>query len=114
MQLQIFSIFALSMSGALAGCTYNGRKCFWDGSSPGCGSTSFKIGEWGHAGDELVATTEFENASEMCLRISPFSSSCCEEYGNGCWTGYKRLWCKKIGEICESGTPCNIRFILTP
>lgn len=101
MQLQLFSIFALSMAGALADhCFYDGRKCFWDGSSPGCGSTSFKIGEWGNNGDQLVASTEFQDRGEMCRRIERYSSSCCEEYGNGCWSGYKRLWCKKIGEIC--------------
>ncbi|KAE8162395.1 hypothetical protein BDV40DRAFT_300422 [Aspergillus tamarii] len=98
MKIQLIAM-TLFASGAFSYCHYNGRKCFWDGSSPSCGSTSYKIGQTGEKGDQLVATTEFENHSAMCRRMERYSSSCCEEYGNGCWSGYKRLWCLPMGQV---------------
>ena len=93
-QLALMSLFA---SSALSICNYDGRSCFWDGSAPSCGSTSYKLRQTGEKGDELVATTEFESAGAMCERIKGHSTSCCEEYGGGCWSGYKRLWCLPLG-----------------
>jgi len=81
----------------------NSMDCSWDGTSPSCGSTSFNVGDTGTLGDVLWQSTKDNDWATFCDpqadRPHNFgnsvSSSCCDEYGASCWSGYKRLWCKK-------------------
>lgn len=68
------------------------RECEWYGTSPSCGTSSYSINERDEQGLILKATTEWDSA--YTLRESgDISCDCWEDYGAGCLSGYKRLWC---------------------
>lgn len=75
----------------------DGRDCAWFGTAPICGSTSHSVGdvdeEW-----KLIDTTEEKTRAAACYKMG-FPSEiepnpCLDDYGEGCITGYKRLWCR--------------------
>ncbi|CAO3648626.1 unnamed protein product [Cunninghamella echinulata] len=69
-------------------CNAIGLVCSWDGSSPKCGETSANIGDC-YNGSRLIAWTKEDDIITLNERIG----NCKSVYGNGCWSGYKRLWC---------------------
>ncbi|KAH9212798.1 hypothetical protein DL95DRAFT_463628 [Leptodontidium sp. 2 PMI_412] len=75
-----------------------GRHCEWYGEPWDCGSTSKSIGDWDDEGQQLVAWTKYVARSRLWGTIS---DDCYYDYGEGCPTGYKRLWCK--GESSDEG-----------
>lgn len=79
-------------------CSMNNRWCYWIGSAPACGSTNFKIGEIDETGKVLKAWTKDKDHALLCTHFNKDgdrpSTSCCNDYGSGCWGGYKRLWCE--------------------
>ncbi|RDA96161.1 hypothetical protein CP533_1671 [Ophiocordyceps camponoti-saundersi (nom. inval.)] len=81
-------------------CTHGGRTCQWYGSWPSCGGNEYQEGMWNTYNDkrrQLVITTELATKEEVCSYNSswfdPNSGDCCDRYGWGCLSGYKRLWC---------------------
>ncbi|RDA87010.1 hypothetical protein CP532_6713 [Ophiocordyceps camponoti-leonardi (nom. inval.)] len=81
-------------------CTNKGKTCRWYGSSPSCGGNEKAVGAWINFNDrkrQLVITTELGSRKHVCAFNSswfdPKSGDCCDKYGWGCVTGYKRLWC---------------------
>ncbi|POR36399.1 Uncharacterized protein TPAR_03405 [Tolypocladium paradoxum] len=90
------AIVASMASGVLSTCERHGQKCDWEGTSPICGSTTHLIGDKDASGRTLVTWTKYENIGSLCgggENVNP-GPNCCREYGAGCVTGYKRLWCK--------------------
>lgn len=86
---------------AVADCTYSNRECRWFGSSPGCGSSSSNYGEVDSEGRQYVLSTRDDNIGHICQDndverpddVEYIGASCCDDYGVGCFSGYKRLWC---------------------
>jgi hypothetical protein len=82
-----------------ADCIRDSQMCEWYGSWPNCGDTSANIGDVDEpTGTKLVTWTKDEDRNPLCRLASedPLNpgSFCCSDYGAGCITGYKRLWCK--------------------
>ena len=93
MKLQILAIsFAALSSGVSASCAYDEYHwgCEWRGSSPSCGETSYNLLDTDADGWELVNWTKDVNLK----RLRSSLGYCAGSYGNSCWSGYKRLWCK--------------------
>lgn len=67
-------------------------SCEWFGSATDCGKTSRELGDFDDDGLELVEWTKEQSASDLRF-LNRISTSCYNDYGNGCWSGYKRLWC---------------------
>ncbi|KAH7111918.1 hypothetical protein B0J13DRAFT_569807 [Dactylonectria estremocensis] len=84
--------FAVAFSpGALAKCKGPwGQVCEWHGSAPFCGSSSASFGDVDSDGLTLVASSEKDD-----LLNDLGGYDCTRDYGYGCWTGYKRLWCEE-------------------
>ncbi|KAB8239351.1 hypothetical protein ETB97_006968 [Aspergillus alliaceus] len=72
---------------------YDYYGCKWVGAAPACGSTDARLGDCDKDGRQLLSTTKELSISELC-KYKVLQGQCCEEYGSGCWIGYKRLWCK--------------------
>ncbi|OQE15727.1 hypothetical protein PENSTE_c027G02706 [Penicillium steckii] len=93
MKFEILAIsFAALFSGVSAGCAYNQYHwdCEWRGDSPSCGTTYHELGTTDEDGWELVDWTKDASLNQIRSRLG----YCKDSYGNGCWSGYKRLWCK--------------------
>ncbi|KAM6535928.1 hypothetical protein FALCPG4_005453 [Fusarium falciforme] len=79
-------------------CSMDNRWCYWIGTAPFCESTKFNIGEIDETGKVLKAWTKDKNHALLCTHFNTDgdrpSKSCCNDYGSGCWDGYKRLWCE--------------------
>lgn len=93
---QILPLAMVLVPGVIANFQWHERDCEWFGSSPGCGGTGSSIGDFDDEGRELIMTTQHQDAADACERLVGYYSECREDYGNGCWTGYKRLWCYKF------------------
>jgi hypothetical protein len=90
---KLFTITAALVSGVASSCD-NGT-CEWFGSAPFCGSSGANYGDKDSDGRTYIASTK--DATRSQIRDSgEISSSCFEDYGGGCITGYKRLWCKRF------------------
>ncbi|PFH63159.1 hypothetical protein XA68_17268 [Ophiocordyceps unilateralis] len=81
-------------------CTYKGRTCQWYGTSPSCGGNEFYEGMWNSYNGrrrQLIVTTREDSKWQICNRrdtwLTPNPGECCQKYGYGCLSGYKRLWC---------------------
>lgn len=102
MKLHLLAITGFLASGVVSySCNdANWFDCDWYGSSPFCGSTDAKIGDTDSDGLTLVNWTKDTNLSGYCYSQGPREmipeDNCCLHYGAGCWSGYKRLWCKRI------------------
>ncbi|RAH49323.1 uncharacterized protein BO95DRAFT_479560 [Aspergillus brunneoviolaceus CBS 621.78] len=86
----------LSLIEGIEACyTGDHNNCNWEGSAPACGTSPDHVGTEDAQGRTFVATTEFGTARYFCdwERGQPRGGDCCQAYGNGCWSGYKRLWC---------------------
>ena len=75
-------------------------ECYWQGDAPGCGSTDqtpYPYGKVQSDGKILAISTKDTTIGSLC-NDSPgevvMSGDCCSNYGAGCWSGYKRLWCR--------------------
>ncbi|KAI9240544.1 MAG: hypothetical protein BYD32DRAFT_408101 [Podila humilis] len=72
--------------------------CAWFGSSPFCGSSDKKLSDSDEDG-QLVAWTNGVTIDGLCKTGYGYqpvmSGGCCDNYGLGCGSGYKRLFCKK-------------------
>ncbi|OQE82465.1 hypothetical protein PENNAL_c0036G03411 [Penicillium nalgiovense] len=92
-----FQIWALGLaalsSGVSAGCAYSWdhTSCEWFGNSPACGEVDNKIGDKDKDGWVLVDWTKDVGISDKWGM-----GYCKSSYGNTCWSGYKRLWCKSM------------------
>ncbi|KAI9300526.1 hypothetical protein BJ944DRAFT_253035 [Cunninghamella echinulata] len=78
--------------------------CEWWGTAPSCGTSSSSIGDMDSEGRKFVASTKCQSAREVCWKMSHGGSEygpCMEDYGRGCWSGYKRLWCKCYNKSCN-------------
>ncbi|KAM0415871.1 hypothetical protein ACHAPT_013182 [Fusarium lateritium] len=79
-------------------CSMNNRWCYWIGEAPSCGSTEFKLEQIDETGKRLKAWTKDKNQADLCSKYNRDgdrpSWDCCNDYGSGCWGGYKRLWCE--------------------
>ncbi|RMJ17167.1 hypothetical protein BHE90_001913 [Fusarium euwallaceae] len=88
---------AILARGALAGCTFHNRKCEWVGTAPFCGHHADHGGHLGidppHQGWLTATDTEDENIDELYERKGSEFKECYNDYGKGCWTGYKALYC---------------------
>ncbi|RAH42549.1 uncharacterized protein BO95DRAFT_445948 [Aspergillus brunneoviolaceus CBS 621.78] len=85
----------LLATGAYSKCQMAGfNECKWWGSSPFCGSSRSAPGDTDSDGWLFVASTRTKNWDVLCREIS---ESCCRDYGDGCLSGYKRLWCHDSG-----------------
>jgi hypothetical protein len=94
MHSKILVIAVLFTAGAVASCWENRKKCEWHGTSPNCGSTNHQIGDTNEQGKVLVDWTKIKDHAVLCA-THEISNECCNDYGNGCFVGYKRLWCEK-------------------
>lgn len=97
MHLSKLLIFTAAFtSGALSKCTYEGSECEWFGSAPFCGSTDANIGDKDNEGRTLEDWTKEVNIHNLCdPGWGTLYGNCCDDYGSGCWSGYKRLWCRE-------------------
>lgn len=104
------------LSSVLASCKIADRHCKWYGESPICGETEYGLTDWD--GDEQCMLDPLQKDSFVLVKISSnhtivvewtryedarelqgknwISMSCLEDYGLGCATGYKRLWCSEF------------------
>jgi hypothetical protein len=81
----------------------NLMECEWFGTSPGCGTTGSNIGDTDDQGRVLWQWTKYNDWATFCdIQAdrphnygNSVSASCCNAYGASCWSGYKRLWCKR-------------------
>ncbi|KAJ5089725.1 hypothetical protein N7532_008409 [Penicillium argentinense] len=78
-----------------------GRDCHWEGTAPDCGTINHDIGYVDPAGRTLVGWTRGIALESFCDREKAGGGNCCGDYGHGCQSGYKRLWCKNynVGHI---------------
>jgi len=75
-----------------------------------------------HLGDldkglyRLVTWTRDATIDELCANqgssLNP-GPNCCDAYGHGCWSGYKRLWCNARGVRCVAALPLSC-FVWQP
>lgn len=95
---------ALVQSQIAAGiCSGPNRSiCKWYGHAWFCGDTEHNLGDVVKPADDyarykLVAWTKDESIRQIRESINPpnWPGFCAGEYGKGCWTGYKRLWCRE-------------------
>ncbi|PHH92042.1 hypothetical protein CDD83_9160 [Cordyceps sp. RAO-2017] len=76
---------------------YVKEECRWEGEAPGCGTTDRQLGDVDN-GWVFVAHTKYSQYSDICINNMHdlyHGQECCESYGAFCWSGFKRLWCKK-------------------
>ncbi|KAE8154879.1 hypothetical protein BDV25DRAFT_135521 [Aspergillus avenaceus] len=70
------------------------KNCEWFGTAPACGYTNNEIGDKVD-GWTLVDWTKDKTSNAYCYNEKHvLYGTCCGEYGSGCLSGYKRLWCK--------------------
>lgn len=86
-------------SGALAWKDRWERECKWYGTAPFCGESAHSVNDKNQGtGEQLIVTTEEMNRVQACYKVGWPSelqdNPCLDDYGSGCITGYKRLWCK--------------------
>ncbi|CAO3635329.1 unnamed protein product [Cunninghamella echinulata] len=80
--------------------------CEWFGTSPSCGSSGSSLGDIDSEDRKYVASTRCQTRLAACYAAAGHSSGrsyddCVNAYGSGCWSGYKRLWCK-----CDNRNSC--------
>ncbi|KAI8596251.1 hypothetical protein EDD21DRAFT_388832 [Dissophora ornata] len=79
--------------------------CEWVGNSPGCGTTPSQLGATEVVDGETWMLVDWTKGKDAYH----FSGDCRSEYGEGCWSGYKRLWCRcnrhVKEEYCRLGLP---------
>ena len=89
---------AILARGALADCTFRRSKCQWVGTAPFCGHHADHGGHLGidppHQGWLTATDTEDESISELYDRKGSDFKDCYNDYGKGCFTGYKALYCE--------------------
>jgi hypothetical protein len=95
---QILPLTLWVIPGALANFpAAGGRDCEWFGGSIICGSSGASVGDRDAEGRQLVVTTEDQTRLAACYAVGYPSglrdNPCLDQYGAGCLTGYKRLWC---------------------
>jgi hypothetical protein len=103
MRLSTVTAFGLCLLSGLseASCTFNGRACKWYGTPLGCGVTSSQIGNTVD-GETLISWTKELSLNTLCNGTPDRHPTdwpgvdCCSDYGAGCLTGYKRLWCLPV------------------
>ncbi|KAI9155700.1 hypothetical protein HJFPF1_08289 [Paramyrothecium foliicola] len=96
--IAVVAVAASLVPEAIAYCVRDGRNCEWFGSSPFCGSTSSPIGGTDSDGRTLVTWTKEKDIGSLC-GSGPSENpgpDCCGDYGKGCLSGYKRLWCYQL------------------
>lgn len=71
-----------------------GTDCHWEGTAPSCGTVDHAIGYYDPAGRTLVDWTRESSLEAFCAQEKNGKGNCCADYGHGCMSGYKRLWCK--------------------
>ncbi|KAK4226015.1 hypothetical protein QBC38DRAFT_500757 [Podospora fimiseda] len=97
-----FSIFLISLLAALepviASCTYNGRACQWAGTAPFCGQHKDRADSVCIDSPDpsyiCFTGTQDESAKELRQRLGSKFENCYQDYGKGCFSGYKELYCK--------------------
>lgn len=72
-----------------------GQDCTWEGTAPNCGTIDHDIGYLDPSGRTLVDWTRGSSLEAFCAAEKRNGGNCCGDYGHGCVSGYKRLWCKK-------------------
>ncbi|KAE8154877.1 hypothetical protein BDV25DRAFT_135519 [Aspergillus avenaceus] len=96
-QVLTMSLGALFIGNAMACDTAANawRDCEWFGTAPSCGWTNNEIGDTVD-GWTLADWTKDKSSTAFCYKEQNQGSygNCCGEYGSGCLSGYKRLWCK--------------------
>ncbi|KAJ5096900.1 hypothetical protein N7456_007621 [Penicillium angulare] len=95
MNIKLLAILSSLASIAAADCDQNTlTRCNWHGSSPDCGNdgraVGYTDGTW-----TLTATTQYKDHTDL-MEAHAISEDCYNDYGAGCWGGYKRLWFKRI------------------
>lgn len=94
---QLLPLTLYALPGALASFRHSNMDCDWWGTAPFCSSSGSSVGDKDDDNRELVITTEDLTRAAACYQIgfqSNFNNACLDAYGQGCITGYKRLWCK--------------------
>lgn len=95
MHLKILLFTSVFASGALSKCTWQGNQCEWFGTALSCDSTDAQLGDT-KDGWTLEDWTKELSIAKICdPGYGTLYGDCCDDYGAGCWTGYKRLWCKE-------------------
>ena len=106
MRLELITLAALL--GNALGCTFFNvaGACTWHGDGPSCGgvdddirnTTAFAL--HGHH-SKMGYLMWWSLGDNICKRLCgleqaafPYMGSCCPQFGHGCVTGYKRLWCR--------------------
>lgn len=107
MRLHLASVVAIL--GNAWGCTFLNvaGSCTWLGDSPSCGSidddihnqTNFHVRDFHPTRGYLMWWSVADNLGTNICKLEragyPYLlGNCCGGFGNGCVTGYKRLWCK--------------------
>ena len=104
------------MAAGETGCWRNGRECYWWGAATECGDTAFFLGDLDKGLYRLVTWTRDATIDELCANqgssLNP-GPNCCDAYGHGCWSGYKRLWCNARGVRCVAALPLSC-FVWQP
>jgi hypothetical protein len=99
MKLHLILTSALLAATGLSCSTHGKRNCEWFGDAPFCGSTNANLGDK-VGGWTLIDWTKDKSSGTFCTGeekegpIRRGDQHCCETYGEVCWSGYKRLWCK--------------------
>ncbi|KAF3023796.1 hypothetical protein E8E15_001966 [Penicillium rubens] len=92
MKFQIWALGLAALSSGVSGCAYSWdhTECQWFGNSPACGEVKNNIGDRDKDGWVLVDWTKDVGIDEK-IGMGDCGGNA---YGNTCWSGYKRLWCK--------------------
>ena len=86
--------FAATVSANCRSVTTSGgfyKDCYWSGRGPFCGSTNSE-GDDDGTGYKVVVTTQ-RYGSQQLLDYGLISGDCYDDYGEGCASGYKSLFC---------------------
>lgn len=77
-------------------CRQSGMICHWEGRSPSCGSTDKQLGFEEKRSDGTYKLQEWTRdfSKKTLWYRNLIDYDCQARYGEGCYSGYKRLWCK--------------------
>lgn len=107
MRLELLTITG-ALFGDAWGCTFFNvaGACTWRGTGPTCGGvdddirnhTEFALHDHHPTMGYLMWWSVGDNVCKRLCSLEraafPYMGSCCPAFGNGCVTGYKRLWCQ--------------------
>lgn len=107
MRLHLVTITGVLL-GSTWGCSFFNvaGNCVWLGESPSCGRieddirniTAFNLHDQDPTLGYLMSWSVGDNLGQQICQLEravyPYIGNCCGDFGKGCVTGYKRLWCK--------------------